>query len=424
MDLAAGAPAPGTSIDMAPGGRPHEPTTRTETREMFAPHDDEVTMTQADTIDTLRRRTSEKWSAYPTDVLPMFVAEMDFPLAPAIKSALQEALDLGDTGYVNTRDSGAAEAFASYADAAWGWAPPPTRMRYTTDVSVVIVESLRRLVPPGGGIVITPPVYPPFYDLVPEGGGSVVEVPLLDDGDTYALDLDGIDRALAAGARGVLLCSPHNPVGLVHSRHTLVELSRIVARHDAFVISDEIHAPLTHRGNEFTPYLSVSEEAREHGITAASGSKAFNLAGLKTALFVAESDRMSELVESLPDEVSFRTGLFGHIATRAGFTSGREWLEETIATVESNLALLERQLAKKLPEVRLRRPEATYLAWLDMSALGWGDDPAHHATEHARVALSSGPAFGAQGAGYARMNLACAPATIIEAVDRLTAAAG
>ena len=354
----------------------------------------------------------------------MFVAEMDFPLAPAIKNALQEALDLGDTGYVNTRDSGAVEAFASYAGATWGWSPSPTRMRCTTDVSVVIVESLRHLLPPGAGVIITPPVYPPFYDLVPEGGGSVVEVPLLDDGDTYALDLDGIDRALASGARGVLLCSPHNPVGLVHGRQTLVELSQIVARHEAFVISDEVHAPLTLRGSEFTPYLSVSEEAREHGITAASGSKAFNLAGLKTALFVADSDRMGELLESLPEEVSLRTGLFGHIATRVGFTSARRWLAQTITTVESNFALLERRLTEKLPEVRLRRPGATYLAWLDMSALGWGDDPAQYATEHARVALSSGPSFGAQGAGHARMNLACAPDTIVEAVDRLSAAVG
>src|SRR5699024_8062074 len=166
------------------------------------------------------------------------------------------------------------------------------RMRCTTDVSVVIVESLRHLLPPGAGVVITPPVYPPFYYLVPEGGGSVVEVPLLDDGDTYALDLDGIDRALAAGARGVLLCSPHNPVGLVHSRQTLVELSRIVARHGAFVMSDEIHAPLTLLGSELIPYLSVSEEAREDGCTAASGSKAFNFAGLKAALLVADFDRM------------------------------------------------------------------------------------------------------------------------------------
>ena len=248
-----------------------------------------------------------------------------------------------------------------------------------------------------------------------------MEVPLLDDGDTYTLDLDGIDRACCRGPRCAAVA--HTTRSVWCSRQTLVELSRIVARHGAFVISDEIHAPLTLRGSEFIPYLSVSEEAREHGITAASGSKAFNLAASRP-LLVADSDRMGEFLESLPEEVSLRTGLFGHIATRVGFTSARPWLAQTMATIESNLALLERRLTEKLPEVRLRRPGATYLAWLDMSALGWGDDPAQYATEHARVALSSGPSFGAQGAGHARMNLACAPETIIEAVDRLSAAAG
>jgi len=380
-------------------------------------------MTEADSIETLRRRTSEKWGKYPADVLPMFVAEMDFPLAPAIKSALQTALEIGDTGYVNPLDTGAARAFADYATAAWGWSPSPERMGHTTDVSVVIVESLRRLIARGDGVIITPPVYPPFYDLVPEGGGTVVEVPLLDDGATYALDLEGIDRALAAGARGVLLCNPHNPVGLVPDRDTLTRLSRIVARHGAVVISDEIHAPLTHRGSVFTPYLSVSEEAREHGIAAESASKAFNLAGLKCALFVTASDRMTRLIRSLPAEVTFRTGLFGLISTREGFAHGRDWLKATLASIESNFTLLGQQLAEKLPVVRLRRPQATYLAWLDMSALGWGDDPAEHAAKHARVALSHGPFFGAGGSGYARMNLACAPATIIQAIDRLAAIA-
>ena len=294
----------------------------------------------------------------------------------------------------------------------------------TTDVSVVIVESLRRLIPAGGGVVITPPVYPPFFDLVPEAGGTVVQVPLLDDGSAYALDLDGIDRALRAGARGVLLCNPHNPVGLVHGREQLAELSAIVAAHGGFVISDEIHAPLTHTGHAFTPYLTVSQEAKEHGIAAESGSKAFNLAGLKTAFFVAESDRMTKLITSLPEEVTFRAGLFGLIATRVGFTHGRGWLRSTVAAIEQNITVLEQQLAASLPAVRLRRPHASYLAWLDMSALGWGDDPAHVALQHAKVALSGGLAFGPPGSGHARINLACAPATIIEAVARLARAAG
>jgi cystathionine beta-lyase len=377
--------------------------------------------TPAEPLDRLRRRTSEKWGAHPSDVLPMFVAEMDYPLAPAIAAALHEAVDLGDTGYVNPRDVRAAEAFADFARDAWDWSPDPARMGIATDVSVVIVETLRRLAAPGDGVIITPPVYPPFFDLVPEAGARVVEVPLRDDGTAYSLDLAGIDRALAAGARGVLLCNPHNPLGLVHSREQLAELSRIVARHDGFVVSDEIHAPLTHPGVDFTPYLSVSDAAREHGVAAESGSKAFNLAGLKAAFIVAESERMTELVRGLPEEVTFRTGHFGLMATRAGFADARDWLAGTVAAIVENVELLEAQLAEKLPGARVRRPAASYLAWIDLSALGWGDDPAEYVLERARVALSNGPDFGREGRGFARMNLACAPELVVEAVDRMAA---
>ncbi|SNT45470.1 MalY/PatB family protein [Rhodococcoides kyotonense] len=376
-------------------------------------------MTAADSMTTLRRRTSEKWRTHPDDVLPMFVAEMDFSLAPSISAALHAAIENGDTGYVDPHDLGTAQAFASYASDVWGWPAQPERMGYATDVSVVIVESLRRLIEPGDGVIINPPIYPPFFDLVPEAGGTVVEVPLSDDGEQYSLDLDGIDRALAAGARAVLLCNPHNPVGLVHSHETLTELSRVVAHHGAVVVSDEIHAPLTHHGATFTPYLTVSDAARAHGIAAESGSKAFNLAGLKSALFVAESDRMTDLIRGLPEEVTFRAGLLGLMATREGFTHGREWLNDTITTIESNFTLLEQQLAEKLPQVHVRRPKSTYLAWLDMRDLGWGDDPADYALRHAKVALSDGISFGKEGKGFARMNLACAPETIVEAIDRL-----
>jgi len=210
---------------------------------------------------------------------------------------------------------------------------------------------------------------------------------------------------------------------LVHPREALVELSRIVERHGGFVVSDEIHAPLTHRGASFTPYLTVSDAARAHGIAAESGSKAFNLAGLKCPLFVADSDRMASVVTGLPAEVSFRTGLYGAIATRAGFTESRSWLAGTVAAVEQNLDLLDTLLRRDLPAVRLRRPQASYLAWLDMSGLGWSDDPAARALESARVALISGPSCGSGGAGYARMNVACAPETLTEAVARLARAA-
>jgi cystathionine beta-lyase len=379
--------------------------------------------TAADPLDLLRTRTSEKWRAHPDDVLPMFVAEMDYPLAPQIAAALRAAIDRSDTGYVNPRDPAPRDAFAAFARDSWGWAPDPERMGTTTDVSVVIVETLRRLAAPGDGVIITPPVYPPFFDLIPEAGARVVEVPLHADGTAYSLDLAGIDRALAAGARGVLLCNPHNPLGLVHTRDELAELSRIVARHDGFVVSDEIHAPLTHPGVVFTPYLTVSDAAREHGIAAESGSKAFNLAGLKAAFFVAESDRMSQLVRGLPDEVTFHTGHLGLLATRVGFADARDWLAETIASIVANVELLEAELALKLPEARLTRPSASYLAWIDLSAYGWGDDPASVLLERSRLALSNGPAFGREGRGHVRLNLACAPELVIEAVDRMAALA-
>lgn len=380
-------------------------------------------MTLADPIDVLRQRTCEKWRTHPADVLPMFVAEMDYPLAPAIRDALHQAIDRGDTGYVSPLDTSAAEAFAAFAASRWGWSPSPDRMRITTDVSVVIVEALRGLIEPGDGVIINPPVYAPFFEFIPEAGGSVVEVPLRDDGSRWSLDLDGIDRALAAGARVVLLCNPQNPVGLVHDRESLAELSRIVARHDAFVVSDEIHAPLVHSGHGFVPYLTVSDEARDHGIAAESGSKAFNLAGLKAALFVTESERMAAVVRSLPDSVTVRAGLLGLIATRVGFEQCGEWLDDTLRSIEANFDLLESLLRERLPAVRLRRAQATYLAWLDMSGLSWGNDPAKRALEAAGVALTSGLGFGAQGAGYARMNLACAPEMVVEAVDRLAACA-
>jgi cystathionine beta-lyase len=379
--------------------------------------------TPADPLDLLRTRTSEKWRAYPSDVLPMFVAEMDYPLAPQIADALRAAIDRSDTGYVDPRDPAPREAFAAFARDSWGWSPDPERMGITTDVSVVIVETLRRLAAPGDGVIITPPVYPPFFDLIPEAGARVVEVPLRDDGTAYSLDLDGIDRALAAGARGVLLCNPHNPLGLVHTRDELAELSRIVARHDGFVVSDEIHAPLTHPGVAFTPYLTVSDAAREHGIAVTAATKAFNLAGLKAAFIVAESERMAQLVRGLPDEVTFRTGHLGLLATRVGFADAREWLAETIASIVANVELLEAQLTAKLPEARLTRPAASYLAWIDLSAYGWGDDPASVLLERSRLALSNGPAFGREGRGHVRLNLACAPELVIEAVDRMAALA-
>ena len=376
---------------------------------------------RADPIEHLRARTSEKWTAYPSDVLPLFVAEMDYPLAPVVADAIIARVTASDTGYVGSAGP-LAPAFAAYADRTWGWTVDPERVRTTTDVSVAIVESLRMVLTPGDGVAITPPVYPPFFDLVPEAGGVVVEVPLSDDGATWSLDLDGLEQAFAGGAKALLLCNPHNPLGLVHSAQSLLAVAELAEKYGVTVISDEIHAPLVHPGTVFTPYLAVSEAARKHGIAVTSASKAWNLAGVKCAIMVAGGKRGARILNRMPYEVGFRTSLLGLHASVAAFDHGQDWLDGALAAITANRDLLGRLLAEMLPGVECRMPAASYLAWLDFRSLDWGDDPSIHALQKARVALNSGPTFGSQGRGFARLNFACSPEMLAEAVMRMALA--
>lgn len=364
----------------------------------------------AEPLESLRRRTSVKWSQYPDHVLPLFVAEMDYPIAPVIRAALRDLVDRDDLGYASAPGR-AGEAFAGFAARRWGWTVAPESVHTTTDVSVAIVESLRQVIAPGDRVIITPPVYPPFYELVPEAGGVVDTVPLLPDG----LDLDGVEAALAAGARAVLLCNPHNPLGLAHSAASLEALASLAARYDAVVVSDEIHGPLAWEPASFTPFLSVSAHAREHGIVVTSASKAFNLAGTKCALMVTASDRMLAHLDAMPEEVTFRTSILGLAANVAAFEHGDEWLDGAIAAIRASSDLLSASLPAG---VAYRPPSASYLAWVDFRGAGWGDEPAAAALTRG-VALNRGLDFGPQGAGFARLNLACSPEVLTEALARL-----
>ncbi|MFG6445785.1 MalY/PatB family protein [Microbacterium sp. P06] len=376
-------------------------------------------------LDELRQRSSSKWRTYPSDVLPLFVAETDFPLAPAITAALERAVRLGDTGYTPP-DPGIAREFVGFAQRRFGWTVDPLRVRTTGDVMVGVVEILRAVISPGDRVVITPPVYPPFFDTVAEAGAEIERVPLVppsaDPADRWRLDLAGIESALAGGARAVLLCNPHNPTGTVHTRADLAELARIAARYDAAVISDEIHSPLIHPGADFTPFLDASTDAAKVGFAVTSASKAFNLAGLKCALMVTADERTAAIVKALPWEVEWRTGLFGALAGIAAFSPESDaWLDGLLAALDDNRRLLAELLADHLPGARYRIPDAGFLAWVDLTALGWGDNPAAKIRREAKVAFHVGPYFGAEGAGHVRINFGCAPEVLRDAVERVGA---
>ena len=381
-------------------------------------------------FDARRTRTSEKYTVYGADVLPMFVAEMDCALAEPVRDALVRAVTDGDTGYVG-HSRALPEAFADFAADRWDWAVDPDLVRTTTDVSVAAVETLRRVIEPGDQVVVMPPVYPPFWDYVTEAGGSVTEVPLLapagtaDPYDTTAgwrMDLDGVRRAFAEGARTVLLCNPHNPLGLVHDRQSLVALARLAAEWDAVVVSDEIHAPLVHADATFTPFLDCCPEAATLGVALTSASKAWNTAGTKCALMIGASDRARAWFDGMPVEVVERTGILGYTASVAAFSEGGPWLASLLAELATNRRILAEELGTALPGAGYRQPQASYLAWLDLRALPWGEDPALRLVDEAKVALSNGRDFGRQGIGHARLNFGCSEDTLREGLSRLAAA--
>lgn len=368
----------------------------------------------------VRRRKSFKWRTYPPDVLPSFVAEMDFRVAEPIGAAIRDALEIGDTGYPHVGELG--EAFASFASDRLGWAPRADRVFAVPDVMTAIAEVLLAVTPHGSGVVINPPVYGPFFFRLGFIGRRVVEVPLLAGADGgYDLDLDALDRALAdPGVSAYLLCSPHNPIGKVWTREELLAVAGLCQRHDVALLVDEIHAPLVMPGERFVSFGSLDHEMTERAYVFTSASKGWNTPGLKCALALAGSDRTAAvLAERWEALLCSHLGVLGSVAA---FTRALDWLDAAVAQIDQNRALLQRLLAEQLPEVGYRPGAATFLAWLDCRKLGLGDDPAAVFLDRGRVALSPGPDFGDQGAGFARLNIGTSPELVTEAVSRMTAA--
>ena len=371
-------------------------------------------------IDQVRQRTSSKWRRFAPDVLPMHVAEMDYEIAESIKQLLIEKINNSDIGYTGPVPE-VAEGFVKFAKERWNWTVDPNQIKLATDVGVSAVEIMRILGKPGEKVVVNTPVYYNFFTWVQEVDVEIQDVPLIADVETWTLDLVGLEKAFADGAKFYLLCSPHNPIGKLYSRAELESIAELAKKYGVIVISDEIHAPLTYAENEFVPYLSVSDAARETGICITAASKSFNLAGLKASIIVTENQAMKAKLNALPMAMHWRSGLLGAFAMGEAFGACSEWLDDAIALNKDNRDLFIDLVAKKLPSVKTWVPEAGYLAWLDISRLEIGENPGARILEEQKVAFVPGQELGKQYSQYLRVNFACHPESLQRAVDALAA---
>lgn len=375
---------------------------------------------RAMSLPDLRKRKSVKWRQFPSDVLPLPVAEMDFPIAEPIKAALRDMIDRSDTGYLGPFPE-MFEAFASFSQSRWNWQVDVSQMRTATDVGVGTVEVLRTLMNRGDRVMLNSPVYDNMWRWVAEVGATLVDVPLIEESSGLTLNLSAIESEYKAGIKVHILCHPHNPVGAIFTRESLTLLAELAQRYGVYIISDEIHGPLVYQPREFTPFLAVSDAAREVGITITSASKGFNLAGLKCAVIITNSAAIKEKINSMPISVAFRASLFGAAAATAAFKDGASWLEGILTALNENRQLIRNIIDTQIPAIKYRVPDFGYLAWLDLSALNLGDDPSKVILERGKVALNGGHMYGPKHSQFVRFNFGTSPEIITEAFDRILA---
>lgn len=368
----------------------------------------------------LRSLTSAKWTWYPDDVIPAWVADMDFEPAPVAVAAARALLDRGDLGYNFAAAARIPDAFAQRQERRYGWAPDPDRVSLFCDVMQAVETTLWLHTSPGDGVVLLTPVYPPFFKAIEQCGCEVVDVPLERHG--WRVDADVLAAAIEPSTRVICLCNPHNPTGRAFTRDELAAIADVAEEHDLLVISDEIWADLSYGSASHIPFASLSDEAAARTVTVTAASKAFNLAGMRCAVAHIGHAGFAEKLAELPDHVLGGVSSLGAEATLAAWQHGDEWLAETVARLQANRDHVAERLGRELPDVRFTVPEATYVAWLDFSAMGLGEEPAAMLLDEARVALSRGLDFGPHGGGFARLNFATTPAVLDEIIDRLVAA--
>jgi cystathionine beta-lyase len=367
-----------------------------------------------------RRSLVLKWGTVPDDVIPAWVAEMDYALDPVVRDALLRAVHDGVTGYpVYGHTPPLAEAYAGFAARHYGSVVDPAWVTPVVDVTAGVRFALDAL-SEDGPVVFLVPGYSPQLDIAGITGRKRVDLEVEPDAPRAEVDLDRLDALFAEGARTLLLTQPHNPWGRVFTLQELEGIRDVVLRHRARVVSDEIHAPLVLPGARHTSYLDLPG-THEHAIAVVAASKAFNTAGLRCAQLVVPDPAARRSMAELPMARNDSWSPLGVVAAVAAYTDGDPWLASLLERLDQLRTLLGELLAEHLPLARMRPLEATYLVWLD--ARGYGhDDPAAVALERGRVKLGPGHEYAPGRSGHVRLNIATSPERLTEIVRRLAAA--
>lgn len=353
----------------------------------------------------LRARPGAKWQVVRPDVLPAWVADMDFPVAEPIRHAMHSLIDTGDFGYPDwpTGAQTVRDAFADRMADRYRWYVNPSHVREFTNVAQAIRVALEAATRPGDGVAIHTPAFGPLTRAITEMGRRVVPIPMQDTEAGWRFDIERLDEVFA-DSRLLLLVNPHNPSGRVFTREELTALADGVERHDLLVISDELHADLTFAPHQHIPFASLSPAIEARTVTVYGASKAFNLAALRCAVAHLGPKWLRPVVD-VQAQLLGSVNIFGAAATVAAWTEGDEWLDATLTYLETSRHMVADTLRTELPDVRYHLPEATYLAWLDLRAFGWSD-PTSVLRENAGIELSPGESFGRDGQGFARLNFA------------------
>lgn len=367
-------------------------------------------------LETLRARGTRKWTQFEDDVLPLWVAESDFPTAEPVKSAIQDAVDREMFGYTPAHHT-LGDSLSRFYSEQYGWTPNPEHIFPVADVVRGMLLGIQYFTKPGSPVIVPVPSYPPFLELPETAGREMVEV-----GAKDGLDLMEIEAAFKNGAGSILLAAPNNPWGYTFDEEELVQITNIADKYGARVLVDEIHAPIVYEGKHHCA-AGVSDTAANVCITVTATSKAWNVAGLKCAQIVFSNEKDADTWKNLTGVAKDGTGTLGIVAAQACYDHGKEALDDQLKTLKANRDYLIENLPEAVPGIQFTKPEATYLMFLDFSGTEIKDEkPATWIRREAKVALNEGVTFGPGGAHHARLNFATSPEILAEALDRISTA--